>query len=131
MADVFHCLRSESGVHVHDALRTIQAAGCGVLVYLRQEIRGARLGVEVRDFASREPDRPGGPAESSSPPQQDLRLHGIGAQILRSLGVGKIRLLTNHPIKIIGLQGYGLSVVERVPLIASAAGVTADSRCLK
>jgi 3,4-dihydroxy 2-butanone 4-phosphate synthase/GTP cyclohydrolase II len=128
LEDVFHCVRNEGSIHVHDALRAIQAAGSGVMVYLRQEGRGSQLGDEVRVFHHRNLDGPAGPAETPSHPQRDLRLYGIGAQILRAVGVGKIRLLTNHPRKIVGLQGYGLSIIERVPLLVPSACIAAESR---
>ena len=125
LTDVIHCVRREGSVHVHDALRAIQGAGSGVLVYLRQEGRGSQLGDEVRASRDLRPDHTAGSTETTSHHQRDLRLYGIGAQILRAVGVGKIRLLTNHTRKLVGLQGYGLSIVERVPLLAARACISA------
>jgi len=116
MGDVFHSLRSDSGEQLRAALRVIGQASCGVLVYLRQEGRGASLVNEIRSYALQ--DDGDKDAEARVPPgfSTDLRLYGVGAQILRALGLGKIRLLTNHPKKIVGLQGYGILVEEQVPL---------------
>jgi len=115
MADVFYSLRSGGRNELRAALKMINEAGNGVLVYLRQEEKGRNLVDEIRSYAIQdagtsllEPD--------SFAPGFDLRLYGIGAQILRALGAGKIRLLTNHPKKIVGLHGYGITVVEQVHL---------------
>lgn len=124
LGDVFHCIQSEGTIHVHDALREIQKAGCGVLVYLRQEGRGRQLAAEVSACGSPSNDRSHPPAELVQTLDGDLRLYGIGAQILRKIGVGKIRLLTNHPRKLVALQGYGLSLVEQVALHCSGPQAT-------
>ena len=111
MADVFYSLRSGDRNELREALKKIEEAGTGVLVYLRQEEKGLNLVEEIRSYAN--PDAgPVRPALNGD----DLRIYGIGAQILRALGVRKIRLLTNHPKKIVGLQGYGLKVVDQVQL---------------
>src|SRR5262245_9152072 len=118
IADVFHSLLSESGAQLRAALSMIEEAGAGVVVYLRQEGGGTGLAEEISRY---ELGRHGPIAaeavwlESNS----DLRVYGIGAQILTQLGVRKLRLLTNHPKKIIGLQGYGLTVIEQVPLVTN------------
>jgi 3,4-dihydroxy 2-butanone 4-phosphate synthase/GTP cyclohydrolase II len=117
IGDVFHSLVSESGAQLRAALRMIEEAGAGVVVYLRQEGRGTGLAEEITGYRLRlrSPVAAEGGAWLESNP--DLRVYGIGAQILTQLGVRKLRLLTNHPKKIIGLQGYGLTVIEQVPLV--------------
>jgi 3,4-dihydroxy 2-butanone 4-phosphate synthase/GTP cyclohydrolase II len=116
MADVFHSLRSGGRNELQSALKTIQEEGRGVLVYLRQEDKGRSLLDEIRSYATQ--DTGTNPLDINPPSTSeiDLRIYGIGAQILRGLGVHKIRLLTNHPKKIVGLHGYGITVVEQVPL---------------
>jgi 3,4-dihydroxy 2-butanone 4-phosphate synthase/GTP cyclohydrolase II len=114
MADVFHSLLGESGAQLRAALSMIQDAGAGVVVYLRQEGGGFGLVEEISGYERPGTAAPDGGARLESKP--DLRVYGIGAQILTQLGVRKLRLLTNHPKKIVGLQGYGLTVIEQVPL---------------
>jgi len=116
LGDVFHALTSESGEELRSALRKIESAGSGVLVYFRQERMGVSLADEIRSYTrEKNADKVNRP-ESSGNMRGILRHYGIGAQILRQVGVGKIRLMTNHPKKFVGLQGYGLTVVEEVPL---------------
>ena len=100
---------------VKTALKTIHDAGRGVLIYLRQEEKGLNLVEEIRSYAIEDAGATR-IEERSARSSNDLRLHGIGAQILRALGIKKIRLLTNHPKKIVGLQGYGITVVDQVRL---------------
>jgi 3,4-dihydroxy 2-butanone 4-phosphate synthase / GTP cyclohydrolase II len=115
MADVFGPLRSGSRSELPSALKKIQEAGAGILVYLRQEEKGETLVEEIRSYAMQEAGAdPEKTVESNT--GIDLRIYGIGAQILRALGARKIRLLTNHPKHIVGLQGYGISVVDQVNL---------------
>jgi 3,4-dihydroxy 2-butanone 4-phosphate synthase/GTP cyclohydrolase II len=116
VADVFHSLRSGGRNEVRAALKTIQEAGRGILVYLRQEDKGRNLVDEIKAYAVQDTGADGVAGKPPSSPGSDLRIYGIGAQILRSLGVHKIRLLTNHPKKIVGLHGYGISVVEQIRL---------------
>ncbi len=120
LEDVFHVMHDPGGARLRTALQIIEESGTGVLVYLRQEGKGASLADEVRRMAAHEEGA--GREEKPEPPEgkTDLRLYGIGAQILRSLGVGKIRLLTDHPRKIVGLHGYGIAVLEQIPLEISA-----------
>ncbi|MBN1570995.1 MAG: 3,4-dihydroxy-2-butanone-4-phosphate synthase [Acidobacteria bacterium] len=115
MGDVFYSLRSGGRNELRSALKTIQEEGRGVLVYLRQEEKGGNLVDEIRSYAIQ--DSGAGIREAApATPDIDLRIYGIGAQILRGLGVHKIRLLTNHPKKIVGLHGYGIAVVDQVHL---------------
>ena len=116
LGDVFHSLRSDSGEQLRAALRFIERAGSGAFVYLRSEGQGIGLVNEIRSCALQDEAADALPAEETVGSEADLRLYGVGAQILRALGVRKIRLLTNHPRKIIGLQGYGIEVLERIPL---------------
>ncbi|NLT66217.1 MAG: 3,4-dihydroxy-2-butanone-4-phosphate synthase [Acidobacteria bacterium] len=115
MADVFYSLRSGGRNELKTALKTIHDAGRGVLIYLRQEEKGLNLVEEIRSYAIEDAGATR-IEERSARSSNDLRLHGIGAQILRALGIKKIRLLTNHPKKIVGLQGYGITVVDQVRL---------------
>jgi 3,4-dihydroxy 2-butanone 4-phosphate synthase / GTP cyclohydrolase II len=114
MTDVFESLRSGSRNKLRSALKKIQEAGVGILVYLRQEEKGETLAEEIRSQAIAETGAD--PVGEASNIGIDLRIYGIGAQILRALGARKIRLLTNHPKHIVGLQGYGITVVDQVHL---------------
>lgn len=116
IGDVFHSPRSIGGNRLRAALRIIEKEGSGVVVYLRQEGKGAGLADEIRTFALQDRGEAKAEAEGPATLLADPRLYGIGAQILRALGVRKIRLLTNHPKKIVGLHGYGIAVVEQIPL---------------
>ena len=116
LGDVFQGLWSESGEALREALRRIQESRCGVLVYLRQEGHGASLADEVRAHSY---DASHDEADRQAELRSDLRLHGIGAQILRQLGVRNIRVLTDHPKKLSALHGFGLTVVEHIPLLSS------------
>jgi 3,4-dihydroxy 2-butanone 4-phosphate synthase/GTP cyclohydrolase II len=116
VADVFYSLRSGGRNDLRAALKIIQDAGRGVLVYLRQEEKGRNLVDEIRSYAIKDAAADPVEADPSSNSGVNLRIYGIGAQILRSLGVRRIRLLTNHPKKIVGLHGYGITVIDQVPL---------------
>lgn len=116
--DVFHSLRCDCGVQLHAAMEQIRAEGAGVIVYLDQEGRGIGLLNKLRAYALQDEGDDTVQANERLGFKPDLRDFGIGAQILRDLGLTTLRIMTNNPRKLVGLDGYGLEIVERIPLIA-------------
>lgn len=114
--DVFHSLRCDCGEQLDAAMQSIAEEGKGVIVYLRQEGRGIGLIHKLKAYALQDGGLDTVQANEALGLPPDLRDYGIGAQILIDLGLSSIRILTNNPKKIVGLEGYGLSVVEQVPL---------------
>ena len=114
--DVFGCHRCDCGPQLHKALAIIRREGRGILVYMRQEGRGIGLVNKLKAYELQDQGKDTVEANHALGFRADLRHYGIGAQILLDLGVKNLRILTNNPKKIVGIEGYGLRVVERVPL---------------
>jgi len=114
--DIFGSMRCDCGPQLHRAMAMMEEEGCGVLLYIRQEGRGIGLVNKIRAYALQQKGLDTVEANVELGFQPDMRNYGIGAQILADLGVRKMRLMTNNPKKMVGLQGYGLSIVDQVPI---------------
>lgn len=114
--DIFHSYRCDCGSQLHEAMRRIEKEGKGAIVYLNQEGRGIGLFNKIKAYKLQEQGRDTVEANLDLGFESDERDYGVGASILHELGLGLIRLMTNNPVKRAGLEGYGLTVVENVPL---------------
>jgi 3,4-dihydroxy 2-butanone 4-phosphate synthase/GTP cyclohydrolase II len=118
--DVFGSRRCDCGSQLHQAMQRIQKEGAGVLLYMRQEGRGIGLAPKIRAYKLQEQGLDTVEANERLGFPMDLRDYGLGAQILADLGVRKIRLLTNNPRKVVGLEAYDLEIVEQLPIRSAA-----------
>lgn len=129
--DVFHSLRCDCGPQLHTAMERITRDGKGVIVYLDQEGRGIGLLNKLRAYAFQDGGNDTVEANERLGFAPDLRNYGIGAQILRDLGLTRIRIMTNNPRKLVGLEGYGLTITGREPLTTEPTSENRDYLAVK
>jgi len=129
--DVFHSRRCDCGDQISAALEQIEHEGRGVLLYMRQEGRGIGLLNKLKAYKLQEQGKDTVEANLALGFEEDLRDYGVGAQILADLGISRVRLMTNNPKKIVGLEGYGLQVVERVPVEIASKPENSKYLCTK
>ena len=115
--DIFGSKRCDCGEQLHQAMTMIEEEGCGAVIYLQQEGRGIGLMNKIRAYQLQEQGDDTVDANIHLGFQPDEREYGVGAEILRHLGISKIRLITNNPVKRVGLESYGLEIVENIPVI--------------
>ena len=114
--DIFGSMRCECGEQLHKAMQTIDKEGKGVIVYLNQEGRGIGLMAKIEAYRLQEQGLDTVDANVHLGFDPDERDYGVGASILKELGVHRMRLMTNNPVKRVGLESYGLEIVENVPI---------------
>jgi 3,4-dihydroxy 2-butanone 4-phosphate synthase/GTP cyclohydrolase II len=115
--DIFGSYRCDCGVQLHKAMEMIEKEGKGVLIYLNQEGRGIGLSNKIKAYKLQEQGRDTVEANIDLGFKDDERDYGVGANILRELGLGQLKLITNNPVKRAGLEGYGLTIIENIPLV--------------
>ncbi|UCG09152.1 MAG: GTP cyclohydrolase II, partial [Desulfobacterales bacterium] len=114
--DIFGSLRCDCGAQLQQAMSMIEKEGKGALLYIRQEGRGIGLVNKIKAYALQDQGLDTVEANEELGFKPDMRNYGIGAQILVDLGIRRMRLMTNNPKKMVGLEGYGLSIVEQIPI---------------
>jgi 3,4-dihydroxy 2-butanone 4-phosphate synthase/GTP cyclohydrolase II len=124
--DVFGSLRCDCGLQLDKAMELIAREGKGIVIYLRQEGRGIGLDNKLRAYELQDQGKDTVEANESLGFKPDQRDYGLGAQMLCDLGVNQIRLMTNNPEKFIGLRGFGIEIVDRVPLEVPSSGITLE-----
>jgi 3,4-dihydroxy 2-butanone 4-phosphate synthase/GTP cyclohydrolase II len=114
--DIFGSMRCECGEQLHKAMQMVEKEGKGIIVYMNQEGRGIGLMNKIRAYKLQEQGEDTVEANIHLGFQPDERDYGVGAQILQLMGAKKLRLMTNNPIKRVGLEGYGIEIVENIPI---------------
>jgi 3,4-dihydroxy 2-butanone 4-phosphate synthase/GTP cyclohydrolase II len=115
--DIFHSLRCDCGPQLDKAMEMVETEGKGVVIYLSQEGRGIGLLNKIKSYKLQEEGMDTFQANIKLGFEEDERDYGVGASIMRELGLGKVRLISNNPVKRAGLEGYGIKIVETIPLV--------------